>query len=92
MNKKIVLVHWLDACEPDPNSDLDARDMPVPQQVWQAGFLLADNDEYIVVASGYKPDPNGAEGTWDFAITIPQGMVKGMTVLSSDSYANAMEG
>lgn len=64
----LVLVDWLDSCENCDNSDQELHDLPVPQRIFQAGFMVAGEDDYIVIASAAKIEL----GTVDYAIAIPR--------------------
>lgn len=70
MREKIVLVEWVDSCEPDPNTDTD--EIPEPQTIYQAGFLVRERSEYITIAGAMKPEL----GTMDYLISIPRSAVK----------------
>jgi hypothetical protein len=63
-----VFVDWVDSCESVPNSDLSIYELPSPQRIFQAGFLVHDDEDHIVVAGGMKPDLE----TYDYVIAIPR--------------------
>jgi hypothetical protein len=63
-----VFVDWVDSSEIIPNSDLSAYELPSPQRIFQAGFLIHDDEDHIVVAGGMKPDLE----TYDYVIAIPR--------------------
>ncbi len=64
-----VIVKWLDSCEPVPNSEVMLPDIPLPQVIFQCGFLILDKEDYISVAGAIKPE-NG--DCFDYVITIPK--------------------
>ena len=67
---KLVRVRWVDACEPDCNSDLELSDAPEPQNVDHVGFLISDRPGHIVLASLRKPF--GGTSTFDYMTCIPK--------------------
>ena len=73
----LVFVHWVDSCEPVDNSDVGAYDLPSPQSLMQCGFLIHDEDDYIVVAGALKP----ALETFDYTIAIPRVAVNAIRYL-----------
>lgn len=64
----IVLVDWLDSCENADNSDQYLDDLPQPQRIMQAGFLIVDDPDHVVIAGAAKVEL----GTCDYAIAIPR--------------------
>ena len=64
----LVFVHWVDSCEPADNSDVSAYELPTPQSLMQCGFLIHDEEDYIVIAGALKP----ALETYDYCIAIPR--------------------
>jgi|19_taG_2_1085344.scaffolds.fasta_scaffold04382_5 hypothetical protein len=64
----LVLVDWVDSCENRDNSDQFLDDLPQPQRILQCGFLVQEDESYIVVASAVKIEL----GTVDYAIAIPR--------------------
>ena len=63
-----VFVDWVDSCEPVPNAEINAYELPAPQRIFQAGFLVQDDEDHIVVAGGLKPE----QETYDYTIAIPR--------------------
>lgn len=63
----LALVKWSDSCEPTPNSEVELSEVPKPQIIYQAGFLIENNKDYISVAGGWKPELK----TFDYVISIP---------------------
>ena len=61
----MVLVEWLDSCEPTPNSEVDFVDIPEPQKIFQCGFLIRETDESVSVAGAWKPECR----SFDYVIT-----------------------
>jgi hypothetical protein len=65
---RLVFVDWVDSCEQIPNSDISVYELPEPQRIFQAGFLIHEDDDHIVMAGGMKP----ALETFDYVIAIPR--------------------
>lgn len=63
-----VFVDWVDSCEPVPNSDITAYELPEPQRIFQAGFLVGDAEDHVTIAGAIKPQLE----TYDYVITIPR--------------------
>jgi hypothetical protein len=72
---KMVLVEWIDSCEPQPNAEVEKNDLPEPQKILQCGFLVFEDRSYITVAGGVKPDL----GTYDYVIAIPKVAITNMS-------------
>jgi len=64
----LVFVDWVDSAENVDNSDQNAYELPEPQRIFQCGFLVHDEEEYIVVAGAMKPMLE----TYDYCIAIPR--------------------
>ncbi len=64
----LVFVDWVDSAENIDNSDQNAYELPEPQRIFQCGFLVHDDDDYIVVAGAMKPMLE----TYDYCIAIPR--------------------
>ena len=68
----IVFVDWVDSCEQldaaGRNSEINLYDLPEPQRIFQSGFLIHNDPDYIVVAGGMKPELE----TFDYVISIPR--------------------
>lgn len=64
----MVFVDWIDSCEPNPNAEITAYELPEPQRIFQAGFLVQDAESHIVVAGALKPETE----TYDYTIAIPR--------------------
>jgi hypothetical protein len=64
----LVFVHWIDSCEPADNSDINAYELPTPQNIFQSGFMVHEEEDHIVVAGGLKPECE----TYDYVISIPR--------------------
>jgi hypothetical protein len=64
----VVFVDWVDSCEPVPNAEITAYELPTPQRIFQAGFLVQDDEDHICVAGGLKPECE----TYDYVIAIPR--------------------
>lgn len=77
----LVFVDWVDSCEPVNNSDIDIYDFPEPQRIFQVGFLVHDEDDYVVVAGALKP---GLE-TFDYCIAIPRVAINAIRSLEMQS-------
>tara|TARA_R100001163_G_scaffold64391_1_gene58492 strand:+ start:1000 stop:1299 length:300 start_codon:yes stop_codon:yes gene_type:complete len=73
----LVFVHWIDSCEPQDNSDISAYELPSPQHLMQCGFLVHEEEDYIVVAGALKP----ALETYDYVISIPRVAVNAIRYL-----------
>jgi hypothetical protein len=65
---KVVLVEWLDSAEPADNADLELHEIPDPQRLQNVGWLLKDEESYVSLVSGLKPELE----TFDYAISIPK--------------------
>jgi hypothetical protein len=76
---RIVIVEWLDSAEPADNSDIEPVDFPAPQIITNIGYLVHEHSEYVVIAGGIKPDPNGT--TYDYVIAIPRVAVRALSDL-----------
>lgn len=74
----LVFVHWVDSCEPADNSDVGVYDLPSPQNIFQAGFIVAEDEDHICVAGGMKPECE----TYDYVIAIPRVAIVSMRRLS----------
>lgn len=70
-----VVVCWLDSCEPSDNSEVELHEIPKPQLIYQCGFLIKDEKEYVSIAGAFKPLESEG-GTFDYVITIPKFAVK----------------
>ena len=70
-----VVVCWLDSCEPSDNSEIEMHEIPKPQLIYQCGFLVKDEDEYVSIAGAFKPMESEG-GTFDYVITIPRFAIK----------------
>lgn len=64
----VVFVDWVDSCEPIPNAEISAYDLPQPQRIFQVGFLVQDDEDHVCVAGGLKPETE----TYDYVIAIPR--------------------
>tara|TARA_Y100000593_G_scaffold72696_1_gene133547 strand:+ start:127 stop:405 length:279 start_codon:yes stop_codon:yes gene_type:complete len=83
MDFELVMVEWLDSAERDPNVDLFEKEFPEPQLIHQAGFLVQDNDSYVVIAGAIKPPALGdGEDSFDYVIAIPKFAIREMTTLA----------
>ena len=71
---KMVLVEWVDSCEPEPNAEVELHELPGPQRIYQCGFLVEEKKTHIVVAGASKPDLE----TFDYVIAIPKVAVVNM--------------
>lgn len=80
----LVVVDWVDACEPEINSDLTVEETPAPQRVRQAGFLIGNEECSVTVAGGMKHDQG--DQTFDYMITIPRCCVKHITILETGGH------
>ena len=75
MEEKIVRVKWLDAgCESLQLNEEDAKKTsPMPRE--NVGYLLADNEEKVVVAFGIVEDRDRHIKVYDQTLVVPKGMV-----------------
>ena len=64
----LVLVDWIDSCENTVNSDQDLVDLPSPTRIFQTGFMVQSEEDYVVIAGGAQVESN----TVDYAIAIPR--------------------
>ena len=69
---EIILVRWIDSCEPQDNAEVEIFELPVPQDIESYGLLLRYNPDHIVIASAVKGSA-GTQGqdTYDYVIAIP---------------------
>ena len=69
---EIVMVRWIDSCEPADNAEVELHDLPVPQDIEQYGMLLKCQPDHIVMAGAVKGSA-GVHGsdTYDYVIAIP---------------------
>ena len=74
----LVFVHWVDSCEPADNSDISVYELPSPQNIFQAGFIVTEDEDHIVVAGGLKPECE----TYDYVIAIPRVAIVSMRRLT----------
>jgi hypothetical protein len=77
----LIFVDWVDSAENKDNSDLSVYELPEPQRIFQAGFLVQDTEEYIVIAGAVKP----ALETFDYAIAIPRVSINAIRTLGMES-------
>lgn len=70
----MVVVKWLDSCEPADNSEIEPHEIPGPQILYQCGFLIKDTEEYISIAGAIKTHESGE--TYDYVISIPKFAIK----------------
>ena len=63
------------------NSDLTIMELPEPQRLFQCGFLVHDDEDYIVVAGAIKP----ALETFDYAIAIPRVAINAIRTLTMEN-------
>ena len=52
----IVMVHWVDSCEPQPNSEIEPQDIPGVQDIIQVGYLVKKTKDSISVAGAWKQE------------------------------------
>ena len=82
-NKKLayhcVVVEWIDSAEPYPNAEIIDSEIPEPQKIFQCGFLLRDETDYISIGGAYKP---GSEMSFDYVISIPKFAVQSIRKLA----------
>ena len=64
----LVFVDWIDSAENMDNSDINVYDLPEPQRIFQCGFLVHDEEMYVVIAGAMKPMCE----TYDYCIAIPR--------------------
>tara|TARA_R100000458_G_scaffold25185_1_gene22693 strand:- start:6491 stop:6775 length:285 start_codon:yes stop_codon:yes gene_type:complete len=63
-----VFVDWVDSSEPIDNSDIGVYELPEPQRIFQCGFLIHEEEGYVVVAGAVKPTLE----QFDYTIAIPR--------------------
>jgi hypothetical protein len=76
----IVMVHWVDSCEPQPNSEIEQQDIPGVQDIIQVGYLIKKTKDSISVAGAWKQELK----TYDYVITIPKVSIRSIEVLLTD--------
>ena len=69
----VVIVRWIDSCEPQDNADILLHELPKPQDIEQYGVLLRVEPDHIVVAGAMKGNPGHKEleTSYDYVIAIP---------------------
>lgn len=69
---EIVVVRWIDSCEPQENCEIEMQELPKPQDIEQYGMLLRAEPDHIVMAGAVKGEA-GVRGrdTYDYVIAIP---------------------
>jgi len=69
---EVILVRWIDSCEPMDNSEIEYHDLPRPQDIEQYGMLLKVQPDHIVIAGAVKGEA-GTSGrdSYDYVIAIP---------------------
>ena len=69
---EIIVVRWIDSCEPQDNSEIELHELPKPQDIEQYGILLRHKPDHIVMAGAVKGEA-GTQGkdTYDYVIAIP---------------------
>ncbi len=77
----LVFVDWIDSCEPQDNSDINAYDLPEPQRIFQAGFLVHEQEDHIVIGGALKPQLE----TYDYVIAIPRVAIVAIRYLTADT-------
>jgi hypothetical protein len=77
----VALVKWSDSCEPTPNAEVELTDIPTPQVIYQAGFLVENNVDYVSIAGGWTPELK----TFDYVISIPSHAVLDLQIIESGS-------
>ena len=73
----LIFVDWVDSAENKENSDLTVYELPEPQRIFQAGFLVQDAEDYIVIAGAVKP----ALESFDYCIAIPRVAINSIRTL-----------
>jgi len=68
---RVVLVEWLDSCEPEDNADLQLDDIPEPQVIMSIGWIVKDEPAYVSVVGAVKVDDHVGT-TYDYSISIPR--------------------
>lgn len=63
-----VFVDWVDSAEPMDNSDIGIYELPEPQRIFQCGFLIHEEEGYVVIAGAVKPSIEH----FDYVISIPR--------------------
>jgi|TARA_R110000851_G_scaffold208355_1_gene360813 hypothetical protein len=69
---EVVMVRWIDSCEPQENSEVEIFELPVPQDIESYGVLLRAGPDHVVIAGAVKGEA-GCTGkdTYDYVIAIP---------------------
>lgn len=75
---KRVIIDWLDAFSEDGWADFDDKDVRSEHPVTTIGWVIREDDNYIVVAGSISPDPRKS-GNWQVsgAMGIPKGCITG---------------
>ena len=64
----LVVVDWIDSCENQDNSDVGVYELPEPQRIFQCGFMIHEEEGFVVIAGALKP----VLETYDYCIAIPR--------------------
>ena len=74
----VVFIDFLDSCENRDNSDQTVYELPSPQRLFYVGFMVHEDEDHIVVASGIKPEYE----TFNYTIAIPRVAINGIRYLT----------
>ena len=74
----LVIVEWIDSCEPAVNAEVEPHEIPEPQYITQVGILIQETELSVSVAGASKEDPV----CFDYVITIPRVAIKSMQILT----------
>lgn len=69
---EVVMVRWIDSCEPQDNAEIELHELPVPQDIESYGVLLRSQPDHVVIAGAVKSVAGVVGGdTYDYVIAIP---------------------
>ena len=83
-----VFVDWVDSCENADNADINIYDLPEPQRIFQCGFLVHDEEGFVVIAGAVKP----ANETYDYCIAVPRVAINAIRYLGFSTETQEAEG
>lgn len=72
MNHKIILVEWVDSGSSDRWSSLDEIELKKRNLCISCGFLIKEDNEWLVLALSYDPD----SGDYQCWLEIPKVAIK----------------
>jgi hypothetical protein len=78
----LVVIDWADAAGDDGWCSLDSARGYSPPLIQSVGFLIENNNDYLVIVQGISDETDIEEKCFG-KFTIPKGMVKKIAVLGT---------